>query len=74
MINQQFTIPFQSNYCAQAVNGIALSPLRVDVFIAVYSELAGHRCIFRPIVNANPAHRPDLVFTMTGICTYQPQF
>jgi hypothetical protein len=25
MINQQFTIPFQSNYCAQAVNGFALS-------------------------------------------------
>ena len=66
-------IPFQSNYCAQAVNGIALNPLRVDVFIAVYSELAGHRCIFRPIVNANPAHRPDLVFTMGRKMHPQPQ-
>jgi hypothetical protein len=43
MINQQFTIPFQSDYCAQAVNGIALNPLRVDVFIAVYAELADRR-------------------------------
>lgn len=43
MINQQFTIPFQSNYCAQAVNRITLNLLRDDVFIAVYAELAGRR-------------------------------
>ena len=28
---------------SQAVNGIALNPLRGDVFIAVYAELAGRR-------------------------------
>jgi hypothetical protein len=28
---------------SQAVNGITLNPLRVDVFIAVYAELAGRR-------------------------------
>jgi hypothetical protein len=33
MINQQFTIPFQSNYCAQAVN--ALGKLGLEGYFGV---------------------------------------